>query len=143
MNKVFMIGNLTRDPELSETANGTSLCKFSIAVNRNYTNADGERGCDFFDVIAWRDLGEVCAKYLSKGKKVCVCGSIQTRNYETDRGEKRKVYEIIAQDVEFLSPREKEGDRRDYLDEPPARGQKETSHKPQMEVFDDDGDIPF
>lgn len=143
MNKVFMIGNLTRDPELSETKNGTSVCKFSIAVNRNFTNADGERECDFFNVIAWRSLGEVCAKYLSKGKKVSVCGWFQTRTYETDKGEKRTLYEIVAEDVEFLSPREDAGGSRDYPDEPPARGQKAAPRKPQMKVFDDDGDIPF
>ena len=147
MNKVFMIGNLTRDPELSETKSGVSVCKFSIAVNRNFTNADGERECDFFDVVAWRNLGEVCAQYLAKGKKVNVYGSMQTRFYETDRGEKRKIYEIIAEDVEFLSPREEEGrdrgDGRGYPDDRRREPRQEPPRQRPMEVFDDDGDIPF
>ena len=106
MNKVFLIGNLTRDPELSETAGGVPVCHFSIAVNRNYSSQDGERQTDFFNCTAWRAMAESIARYTKKGKKVAVVGSIQLRNYEDNQGVKRTAVDIIAQDVEFLSPRE-------------------------------------
>lgn len=80
MNKVFLIGNLTRDSELSETPSGVSVCRFSIAVNRNYTNSDGERQTDYFNVTAWRGLGESVARFCNKGNKVAVTGNVQIRN---------------------------------------------------------------
>ena len=103
MNKVFLIGNLTRDPELSQLPSGVSVCKFGLAVNRNFTNSNGEREVDFFNVTAWRGLGENCAKYLSKGRKVSVMGNIQVRNYEDKEGNKRTAVDIVAEDIEFLS----------------------------------------
>ena len=84
MNKVFLIGNLTRDPELSETPSGVAVCHFSIAVNRNYSSGDGERQTDFFNCVAWRGLGETIARYTKKGKKVSIVGTIQTRTYENN-----------------------------------------------------------
>jgi len=106
MNKVVMIGNLTRDPELSTTPNGIAVCKFAIAVNRNFANQNGEREADFFNIIAWRNLGESCGKFLTKGKKVAVSGSIQNRQYDDKEGNKKFFTEIVADDVEFLSPRD-------------------------------------
>lgn len=103
MNKIIEIGNLTRDPEYSTTPNGTAVCKMSIAVNRNFTNANGERETDFFNIVAWRGLADNCSKYLSKGKKIAVVGSLQNRNYEIN-GEKKYVTEIMADEIEFLSP---------------------------------------
>ena len=82
MNKVFLIGNLTRDPELSTTNSGISVCRISIAVSRRFANADGSRETDFFNVTAWRGTADNCAKFLKKGNKIAVSGSIQTRNYE-------------------------------------------------------------
>ncbi len=136
MNKVFLIGNLTNDPELTTTASGVSVCRFSIAVNRAYTSADGERQTDFFNVTAWRTLGERVAQYQKKGMKVAVVGSIQLRNYEDNQGVKRTAVDIIAQDVEFLSPKANEdGD----MPAPASAGKK----KPVLQAFEDDGDIPF
>ncbi len=109
MNKVFLIGNLTRDPELSQLPSGVSVCKFGLAVNRNFTNSSGEREVDFFNITAWRGLGENCAKYLSKGRKVSVVGNIQVRNYEDKDGNKRTAVDIVAEDIEFLS-RNDDGD---------------------------------
>lgn len=103
MNKVFLIGNLTRDPELSTTNSGISLCRFSLAVSRRFANAEGERETDFLNIIVWRQLAETCHKFLKKGSKVCVLGSIQTRNYEAQDGTKRYLTEIIAEEVEFLN----------------------------------------
>jgi single-strand DNA-binding protein len=103
MNKVILVGNLTRDPELSTIPNGTPVCKFAIAVNRRRSK-EGAEEVDFFNIVVWRQVGENCAKYLKKGSKVAICGSIQTRNYEQD-GVKKFFTEIIADDVEFLSPK--------------------------------------
>ena len=105
MNKAILIGNLTRDPELKQTNNGTNVCTFSIAVNRRFASADGTRPVDFFTIVAWRQLGENCHKFLKKGSKVGICGEIQTRSYEAQDGGKRYVTEINADEVEFLSPK--------------------------------------
>lgn len=142
MNKVFLIGNLTRDPELTETSGGVSICRFAIAVNRNYSGSDGERKTDFFNVTAWRGLGETVSRYAKKGNKVAVSGSIELRNYEDSTGAKRTAVDIIAQDVEFLTPRNSDGFDGDVP--PPARGNgNRGSNKPALQSFDDDGDIPF
>lgn len=101
MNKVILIGNLTRDPELRTTQSGTTLCSFGLAVNRR-RKSEGQPEVDFFTVTVWQQLGEVCAKYLRKGRKCCVVGRLQTRQYEKD-GVKHTVTDIIAEDVEFLS----------------------------------------
>ncbi len=103
MNKCILIGNLTRDPELTTTASGVSLCRFSIAVNRAYANQNGEREADFFNIVTWRGLAENCSKYLSKGRKVAVVGNIQNRSYEDKDGNKRYSTDIVAEDVEFLT----------------------------------------
>ena len=136
MNKVFLIGNLTRDPELTETTSGVALCRFSIAVNRNYGSADGERKTDFFNVVAWRGLGETVARYAKKGNKVAVSGSIELRNYEDSQGVKRTGVDIVAQDVEFLTPK---GNGDGFEAPAPAQGGKRAS----LQAFDDDSDIPF
>ena len=139
MNKVFLIGNLTRDPELTETASGVAVCNFSIAVNRNYASQDGERQTDFFNCTAWRGTAEAISRYTKKGKKIAVMGSIQLRNYEDNQGVKRTAVDIIAQDVEFLSPREN-GDAFDEMDDAPRAT---TKRKPVLQTMDDDSDIPF
>lgn len=138
-----MIGNLTRDPELTETSGGVKICRFSIAVNRNYAGADGERKTDFFNCVAWRGLGETVARFTKKGTKVCVSGSIELRNYEDSQGVKRTGVDIVAQDVEFLTPRQGGGD--DFGYDAPAQSNSGSSRgaKPQLQPFDDDGDIPF
>lgn len=103
MNKVILIGNLTRDPELSQTNSGISLCRISIAVSRRYPGPDGSRETDFFNVTAWRTIAENCAKYLKKGSKIAVVGSIQNRSYEGQDGSKKFTTDILADEIEFLS----------------------------------------
>lgn len=104
MNKVFLIGNLTRDPEMRSTQSGVAVCNFTIAVNRRFRNAQtGQQETDFLNVIAWRQLAELCNKYLAKGRKVAVTGSIQTRTYVVKDGSKRTAWDIVADEVEFLS----------------------------------------
>ena len=136
MNKVFLIGNLTRDPELSETNSGVPVCRFAIAVDRRFSAGDAERQTDFFNVTAWRGLADNVAKFCKKGNKVAVTGSIQIRNYEDNAGQKRTFVDIIADDVEFLTP--KGGASSDDGDYAPA-----PRKKPALEAFDDDSDIPF
>lgn len=104
MNKVILIGRLTADPIEKITLIGNKKYCFTIAVNRNYCGADGERKTDFFNVTAWRGLGETVSRYIKKGSKVAVSGSIELRNYEDSQGVKRTAVDIIAQDVDFLSP---------------------------------------
>ena len=106
MNKVILVGNLTRDPELTETPSGVAVCRFSIAVSRDYANAEGNRDVDFFNITVWRGRAENCGKYLKKGNKVAIVGSIQTRSYEDKDGIKRTITEIIANEVEFLNTKE-------------------------------------
>ena len=103
MNKVYLIGNLTRDPEISTTTSGISVCRMSIAVSRRFANAEGGRDTDFFNVTAWRGTADNCAKFLKKGNKIAVSGSIQTRNYEKADGTKGFSVDIVADEVEFLS----------------------------------------
>lgn len=104
MNRVFLIGNLTRDPEMRSTQSGVAVCNFTIAVNRRFRNPQtGQQETDFLNVIAWRQLAELCDKYLAKGRKVAVTGSIQTRTYEAKDGSKRNTFDIVADEVEFLS----------------------------------------
>ncbi len=139
MNKVFLIGNLTRDPELSETPNGIAVCRFSIAVSRAYANSEGTRETDFFNITVWRGRAENCGRYLKKGNKVAVMGSLQTRSYEDKDGIKRNVTDIVAEDVEFLTPRGSGDDARTFGDDV----QVEKKTRPSLESLDDDDSLPF
>ena len=112
MNKIFLIGNLTRDPEHRVTTSGISVCTFSLAVNRRFSSQDGKREADFISIVAWRGLADTCIKFLRKGSQVAVCGSLQTRTYEKD-GVKRYVSEVVADEVEFLNRVGSSGDRQD------------------------------
>ena len=109
MNKVFLIGNLTRDPELRTTSNGIAVCTFTLAVSRRFKNANGSNDTDFLNVVVWRAQADSCAKYLKKGSKAAVSGSIQTRSYEVE-GQKRYATDIVADEVQFLSTRSGEGE---------------------------------
>ena len=109
MNKVLLIGNLTRDPEASTTTSGVSVCRLAIAVNRRFSSADGSREVDYFNVTAWRGLADNCSRYLKKGNKIAVSGSIQTRTYDKQDGTKGFAVDIVADDIEFLTPRGGEG----------------------------------
>ena len=104
MNKVMIIGNLTRDPEMRMTADGTECCNFTVAVNRRVRNG-AHPEADYFRVTAWRELGQICGQYLAKGKKVCVIGSVRAQAYVDNNGKARATLEVSAQDVEFLTPK--------------------------------------
>lgn len=129
MNQVNLIGNLTKDPELTETSGGVKVCRFAIAVNRNYKDSNGERKTDYFNCVAWRGLGDTVAKYTKKGNKIRVTGSIETRTYEDSQGVKRTGVDIVAQDVEFLTAK--------------SSAEDDAASKKLQPVNDDDADIPF
>ena len=126
MNKIFLIGNLTRDPELTETSSGIAVCTFSIAVNRR--QGQEEQQTDFFGCTAWRGLAETVAKYCKKGNKVAVIGSLWIQKYEGNDGVQRTKVNVNVDDIEFLKPKSSET---------PAPS------KPKLDEFDDDSDIPF
>jgi len=108
MNKLFIVGNLTRDPELRTTSSGISVCSFTVAVNRRRSAnsaANNQPDADFFRVSAWRQLGENCSRYLAKGRKVAVTGSVSVSTFQGQDGNTRATLEVNADDVEFLSPK--------------------------------------
>ena len=110
MQRITLIGNLTRDPEVRSTPSGVTICTFTIAVNRRFANSDGDRQTDFFRINAWRQLGENCGRYLSKGKKVAVIGELQARQYEAKDGSTRMSLDVAADEVEFLTPKDATGE---------------------------------
>lgn len=102
MNHVILIGRLTRDPELRYTPNGVAVANFTLAVDRPYTNQAGEREADFIPVVVWQKLAETCANHLHKGRLVAVDGRLQIRSYEAQDGQRRRVAEVVAANVQFL-----------------------------------------
>lgn len=140
MNKIILIGNLTRDPENNTTQGGVNFTRFTIAVNRPFTNSSGERVADYFDIICWRMLADRCAKYLFKGSKVGITGSVQRRQYEDRDGIKRTSFDVVADEVEFLTPKNTTGAPRE------ASGSGYMPEEPhgisEMQPVDND-DLPF
>lgn len=105
MNRVILIGRLTRDPELRYTSSNIATASFSLAVDRNFTNQNGEREADFINIVVWRKQAENCKNYLTKGSQVAIEGRIQTRSYDGQDGQKRYVTEVVADNVQFLGTR--------------------------------------
>lgn len=143
MNKAILIGNLTRDPEVRTTNSGVSVCTFTIAINRRVANQQGVREADFINIVTWRQLAELCGRYLAKGRKVAVIGSIQTRSYDAQDGSKRYVTEVVADEVEFLSTPQ-DGARPSRSDDIPLPPEPmdNGSRAGQMDEVDDD-ELPF
>lgn len=102
LNTIILIGRLTRDPELRFTPSGAAVTKFALAVDRGFTNQQGERETDFIDIVAWQKLAENCANHLGKGRLVAVEGRLQIRSYEDKEGVRRKAAEVVARNVKFL-----------------------------------------
>lgn len=143
MQKFVAIGNLTRDPDYSETSSGVAVCRFAIAVNRRYMTANGERETDFFNVTAWRGLAETVAKYCKKGQKVAVIGTIQIRQYEANDGSTRTSVEVVADEVEFLSSRSGDSENGGNSGNSGRAGNAARTRRPTLETLDEDSDIPF
>lgn len=140
MNKAIIVGNLTRDPELRVTSSGVSVCSFTVAVQRRFANQAGERQADFIPVVTWRALADNCGKFLVKGKKVGVVGAITTRNYDAADGTKRYVTEIVADEVEFLSPSQ-QGMQGSKTDAVPSDADAPAENDSFTAI--DDDDLPF
>lgn len=102
MNKVILIGRLTKEPEVKNTANGTAVTKFTLAVDRSFKDANGQRQTDFINCIAWRQTATFISSYFHKGSKIAVTGSIQTRNYDDQDGKKVYVTEVVVDEAEFV-----------------------------------------
>lgn len=139
MNMVCITGNLTRDPDVRTTSGGLSVCQFTVAVNRRTRNADGSRSADFINVVAWRQLADLCAQYLAKGRKVGVTGSLQTRDYTAQDGSKRYVTEVLADNVDFLSASD---GAHSTAQAQPAQAQSRVPAEKEMIPADED-DMPF
>lgn len=161
MNKALLIGRLTKDPELRATSTGRKVCQFSIAVNRNFTNANGEREADFINCVVWDKQAENLVKYQKKGNQIAVDGRIQTRNYEDKDGKRVYVTEILANNISFLDSKGTNTSSNDFnsLPEPPREDSVSSSSnmnnmetvsvdKDPFEAFGDsieisDNDLPF
>lgn len=138
LNRVVLIGRLTRDPELRYTPTGIATTGFTLAVDRSYTNQEGEKEADFIPIVTWRKTAEACANYLAKGRLTAVEGRIQTRNYENNEGKRVYVTEVVADNVRFLERSQ-------------GSGQSNTPSKESKDPFADDGqtvdissdDLPF
>ena len=143
MNKVILIGNLTKDPEPFTTQSGISRSTFTVAVQRRFANAQGVREADFIPVVAWRQNADFCNRYLTKGRKVAVEGSMQVRSYDAQDGSKRFVTEVIADNVEALGSRDEAGAARprDNGPTPPPAPPAGPASNDFTEV--DDDELPF
>lgn len=126
INKAIIIGRSTKDAELRNTTTGKQVATFTLAVDRDYKNAQGEKEADFIPCVAWGKLAEICEKYITKGKQVAVAGRIQTRSYEDKNGQKRYITEVIVSDMQLLGGREQAQDA--------PRG---------FMPMEDGGDLPF
>jgi single-strand DNA-binding protein len=109
LNRIVLVGRLTKDPELRYTPNGKAVAGFSLAVSRRFSNAQGERETDFIDIVLWGKLAETCTNHLKKGRLVGVDGRLQIRSYEAQDGQKRRVAEVIADNVAFLDKPKESG----------------------------------
>lgn len=136
LNRVILIGRLAQDPELRYTTSGIAVATFALAVERSYTSKTGERETDFISIVVWRKLAENCANHLGKGRLVAVEGSLQTRSYDDNNGVRRKVVEVVADNVRFL----------DWPKEGSASGSKKSptsNNNDDFGNFGDDIDVPF
>lgn len=141
LNRVILIGRLTRDPELRYTPSGVAVAQFTLAVDRPFTNQQGEREADFIPIVTWRKLAETCANYLSKGRLTAVEGRIQVRNYENNEGRRVYVTEVVADNVRFLESKKEQEPQEKYNPfGDPFHDPFENEEKP-IEFSDDD--LPF
>jgi len=145
LNRVILIGRLTRDPELRYTPAGVAVTQFTLAVDRPFTSQSGEREADFIPVVTWRQLAETCANYLRKGRLTAVDGRIQVRNYENNEGKRVYVTDVIADNVRFLESNREGGQQLERQEE------HTDERKYKQDPFSDDGkpidisddDLPF
>ena len=142
-NKVILIGNLTADPELKQTTSGTSVCSFTIAVNRRFAKADqGQQNVDFINIVTWRQSAEFVCRYFKKGNPILICGQIQTRTWTDNQGQKRYATEVVADEVSFVASAAQSAGGSTYT--PEAYSTPAASAGPAMfEDIPNDGELPF
>lgn len=147
LNKVVLCGRLTADPELKQTQNGIAVVSFSLAVNRRFTkSADGQANsqADFINCVAWRNTAEFISRYFKKGNSLCVTGSIQTRNWTDNNGQKRYATEVVIEEAMFVDSRSESNGSASYV--PDAYGSPSFSSgtgAPSFEEVKTDDDLPF
>jgi single-strand DNA-binding protein len=137
MNKVILIGRMTKDPETKTTASQVAFCGFTLAVDRKYKSKDGERQADFLPCVAWRQQAEFIGKYFVRGSRICITGSVQSRTYDDANGTKHYVVEVMVEDAEFID--NKKSDESNYS-KPPASSQDDINKKlPELDngFYDD------
>jgi single-strand DNA-binding protein len=146
LNRIILIGRLTADPEIRKTPNGISVTRVSIAVDRRYKSASGERETDFINVVAWRKLADLLGEYMKKGRQIAVEGSLQMNRYQTKEGEKRTTYEVVAENIQFLDRGSSSGGSSADIAPMPS----ESDAPPEPSGFGDsgnsgnqEGDLPF
>ena len=140
INKVIIMGNLTADPEFKTTPSGVSVTTVSVAVGRRFAKSDDEVKADFFNVVAWRGLGEFVSKYFTKGKSIVVVGSIQNRSYTTQDGQKRHITEIIADECTFAGNSQNDGQ---HASQPMQQSVEQQNATPNFEEISQEDDLPF
>ena len=138
MNKVQLVGRLTKDPEVKFTSNQTKVCSFTIAVDRKFKDANGQRQADFISCVAWKQTAEFLQKYFHKGNRIGICGSIQTRSYEDQNGQNHFITEVLAEEVEFVESKENSSQEEKIESEAPIEVNPNTG-----EVMNDGGTLPF
>lgn len=142
INSVVIMGRLTYDPELRSTQSGVSVVRFTVACDRSYQKSGEERKADFIDVTAWRQTAEFISRYFHKGSMIAVEGSIQTDNYTDRDGNKRKSFQIVANNVSFCGSKAESGVNTEH-GEQPASGYSSADNSDFEEIVDDDNDLPF
>lgn len=143
MNHIVLIGRLAADPELKTTQSGVPVCSFRIAVDRRFTGSDGQRQADFIPCVAWRQAAEFVARYFTKGKFIGVQGSLQSRSYEDRDGNKRTVYEVMCDQVEFVGAKEdKPAQPASTVNRPPQQTKLPTEYGDFEEITAEE-DLPF
>ena len=137
MNQIALVGNLTKDPETRTTNNGNKVCNFTVACRRRVKNASGGYDSDFINCVAWRQTAEIVAQYFSKGSKIALTGSLQTRTYDAQDGSKRHVTEVLVDGVEFVQPKAQNGSKA------ASSASESVSRETSVDSVEDFGDLPF
>lgn len=141
LNKIFIMGRLTRDPELRRTQNGTAVTSFTMAVDRDFKNADGTKDTDFIDVVAWRNTAEFVSKYFGKGRMAVVEGRLQLRDWTDKDGNKRRNAEVLADNIYFGDSKNEGNSSGGY--KPAGKAVDVEPEAGDFAEVEDDGDIPF
>ena len=139
MNKVILIGRLTRDPDVKNTTSGKTVASFTLAVDRRFKNKDGQKEADFVPIVVWGKQAEIVQQYLSKGSQIGISGRLQVRSYDDKEGQRRYATEVIAEEVNFIGGNKNHGNNQSHAAEGPPLNLDDDFHL----MADSDDDIPF